>query len=361
MSRRLPGSTILAAFAVAALAQPSPTGAQPPTPSTDTSRGLSIRYADGRTVTSPVRRSGGMWTPRFPKTPGVDTSRRGQQLSTLDVKHAIDGPEVVLTVSLSYGGPSQNLTRVATVRLSDEAPVAIDELRAYGVEPIVVSLVPIASTAAYAPAVVSASAHVFVSAEAVGLNASAYRIVVSNDGAQPLMWFQFKAFRGERLALVGRPKGKRNLPLVLPGEQHAFEMATTTGGGPGSPDGPDEWRAIDRIEVTSVMWQDGVVEGDPGQAVEQRSVDRRRAEHLGRMVQSLRAPGVDSIDGLRRQIEEHAAPDAETRQLRDSTLASLDAFLASATPADAPVFRAWLSRVSAEYGAWLARLVPAPR
>ena len=360
MSPRVLGSTILAALVVA-VAQPSPIGAQPPAPSTDTSRGLSIRYADGRTVTSPVRRSGGMWTPRFPKTPGVDTSRRGQPLATLDVKHAIDGPDVVVTVSLSYGRPSQNLTRVATVRLSDEAPVPIDELRAYGVEPIVVSLVPIASATAYAPAAASVSAQVFVRAEAVGPNASAYRIVVSNDGSQPLMWFQFKAFRGEHVALVGRPRGRRNLPLLQPGEERAFEVATSTGGRPDSPDGPDEWRAIDRIEVTSVMWQDGVVEGDPGQAVEQRSVDRRRGEHLGRMLQSLRAPILDSVEDLRRQIEEHPAPDAETRQLRDSTLASLDAFLGSATPTDAPVFRAWLSRVAAEYAAWLARTVPAPR
>jgi hypothetical protein len=236
--------------------------------------------------------------------------------------------------------------------------VQIDELRAFGVEPIVVSLVPIAAAASFAPAAVSASPHVFVRAEPVGPNPAVYRIVVSNDSPLPLLWFQFKAYRGERLALSGRPRGKRNAPLVLPGEEHTFEVATSTGGGPDAPDGSEQWQPLDRIDVTSLKWQDGVVEGDVGPAAEQHTADARRAEHLGRMVQRLRAPAPPSIDGLRRQIEGIPAPDTETRQLRDSTLQTLRRFVTSGTTPDASAYRAWLDRLSGEYEEWLLRLVP---
>src|SRR3954467_2432795 len=124
--------------------------AQSPPPKTDTTRGLSIQYADGHTTTSPVRRTGGMWTGSFPRIAGADTSREGVPLTTLDVKHAIEGAEVVVTVSLYYGGPGQRGVKVATVRLPQAEPVRVDELRAYGVEPITLSLVAIEPAPAYA-------------------------------------------------------------------------------------------------------------------------------------------------------------------------------------------------------------------
>ena len=54
--------------------------AQSPPPKTDTTRGLSIQYADGRVSTGPVRRTGGMWTSTFPTIAGADTSRNGVRL-----------------------------------------------------------------------------------------------------------------------------------------------------------------------------------------------------------------------------------------------------------------------------------------
>ncbi len=96
----------------------SPLGAQALASRTDTSRALSITFADGRIVSSPVRRTGGMWTPEFPRIAGAETSRNGLPLTTLDVKHETDGDDVVLTVSLSYGGPGRHPITVGTVRLS---------------------------------------------------------------------------------------------------------------------------------------------------------------------------------------------------------------------------------------------------
>ena len=113
--RRMAGMVTAAAIAIPCLAQAQ-------APKTDTTRGLSIQYADGQVSPGQVRRTGGMWTGAFPRIPGADTSRNGLPLTTLDIKHLIDGSTVVVTVTLYYGGPGQHGVTVATVRLSDEKP-----------------------------------------------------------------------------------------------------------------------------------------------------------------------------------------------------------------------------------------------
>jgi hypothetical protein len=357
MSSPIPGLTTaaLAAFMAVVPGLPVSARAQSQPPKTDTSRGLSIQYADGSVSTGPVRRTGGMWTATFPTIAGADTSREGVRLTTLDLKHAVDGTEVVVTVSLFYGGPGQHGVKVATVRLSGDAPVRVNELRAYGVEPIVLSLVPIPATVAYAPEVVSVSAQLIVRGEPVGPNVSAYRVVVTNRSAVPLMWLQFKAYRGDRLAILGRPRGKRNLPLVLPGAEYSFEVTTSTGGQE-SLDRSETWRALDRIEVTSLKWQDGVVEGDPASAAEQLNVDVRRAVQLHTLLALLRGARGQSIAALREQIARGMTSDLETRRGRDAMLKDLDNFVSRQVPPDAPDFGAWLTRTIAEYEQWLARI-----
>jgi hypothetical protein len=359
MTSPIPGlaTAAFAAFIAVVPGLPVSARAQSQAVKTDTSRGLSIQYADGRVSTGPVRRTGGMWTPTFPTIAGADTSREGVPLTTLDVKHVIDGSEVVVTVSLFYGGPGQHGVKVATVRLSGDAPVPVNELRAFGVEPIVLSVVPIPATIAYAPEVVSVSGQLIVRSEPVGPNVSAYRVVVTNRSTAPLMWLQFKAYRGDHVAIVGRPRGKRNLPLVLPGGEYSFEVTTSTGGLE-SADRSETWRALDRIEVTSLMWQDGVVEGDPASAAEQHRLDVTRTVQLQALLALLRGARGQSIAALREQIARGMTSDLETRRGRDAMLETLDDFVSKQLAPDGPDFGAWLTRTIAEYEEWLARINP---
>ena len=252
-----PMAEITAAGASLVLCLGTSVVAQTQPPKTDPTRGLSIQYADGRVSTGPVRRTGGMWTDTFPRVPGADTARNGLPLTTLDVKHIADGSNVVVTVTLYYGGPGQNGVTVKTVRLSQDEPVRVDELRSYGVEPITLSLVTLTPSTSYAPDVVSVSGQLAARAEAIGANVSAYRVFVINRSSQPLMWLQFKAYRANRLAILGRPKGKRNLPLIQPNAEYSFEVTNNTAGLEAA-DGSETWQPLDRIELTSMMWQDGV-------------------------------------------------------------------------------------------------------
>lgn len=357
-SRLVPGFPVrLVVSLVAILGVASPLGAQPPPSRTDTSRALSIAYADGRIVTSPLRRTGGMWTPEFPRIAGAATSRNGLPLTTLDVKHQTDGEDVEVTVSLTYGGPGRHPVRVGTIRLSGQAPVEVTGLRAYGVEPIRLSVVPIHAPAAYAPSAVSVSGQLFVRAEPVGTNASAYRVVVANNGGVPLMWLQYKAYRGDRLAILGRPRGKRGLPLVLPGGEYGFEI-TTSARAVDPDDGAGEWQPIDRIEVTSLMWQDGTLEGDPQPAVEQRRVDQRKAAGIVALLQILQGASSRPLANTRQQVATALDPDLETRRARDAILAELDGFIGAGTSAGAPEVRTWLARTVDDFEQWLTRIVP---
>ena len=330
--------------------------AQTPSPKTDTTRGLSIQYSDGRASTSPVRRTGGMWTNSFPRTAGADTPRNGVRPTTLDIKHVADGRDVVVTVTLFYDGPGKNGVTVANVRLSGDQPVRVDELRRYGVEPITLSLVTLEASTAYAPDVLSVSGQLTASAQALGANVAAYRVVISNRSSQALMWVQFKAYRGDRVAILGRPKGKRNQPLIQPNAEYSFDVTNSTAGLEAA-DGSERWEPLDRIELTSMMWQDGMVEGDAATAADQHRIDLLVATQLESLLAILRAAPERPLAGVRAAIAQAMAANLETRRARDSILQELDRFLQSQTTSAAPEFRAWLSRTIPEYEQWLARIV----
>jgi hypothetical protein len=334
--------------------------AQAPPPRTDTTRGLSIQYADGRVSTGPVRRTGGMWTNTFPRIVGADTPRNGLPLTTLDIKHAIEGADVLVTVTLYYGGPGQHGVTVANVRLSHDELVRVDELRNYGVEPITLSLVALEPTTAYAPDVVSVSGQLTARAEALGANVSAYRVLITNRSSQSVMWLEFKAYRGDRLAILGRPKGKRNLPLIQPNADYAFDVTNSTGGVVAA-DGSESWQPLDRIELTTIEWQDGVIEGNTAIAADQHRINLRRAGQLESLLATLRAAPGRPVTAVRSEIARSMGSDLETRRARDSMLEELDRFLQAQTASTAPEFRAWLDRTAAEYQQWLARIArPTP-
>src|SRR5690242_17271677 len=126
-----------AAIAILVLLVCRPAAAQLAAP-----RGWAISYANGRTSTQFLRAKGEFWTPRFPTIGGADTTQNALPLHALDVSWVEEGSDVVATVTLIYGA-FQHRVVVDTVRVTPLKPQSVDALRAYGVEPITLSIVPL--------------------------------------------------------------------------------------------------------------------------------------------------------------------------------------------------------------------------
>src|SRR5262249_30652193 len=128
-----------------------PVIAQSPAPSIAPTRALSIRYPDGKGITPALRQSGWVWTPAVERIAGAGTGRDGLEVADLDVAFQEEGPDVLATVSLRYRNANGPKIKVAAVRVTPDTPVRVDELKAYGVEPVTLSIVPIERAKAYAP------------------------------------------------------------------------------------------------------------------------------------------------------------------------------------------------------------------
>jgi len=331
-------------------------GRQAQTATTDTARGLSIRYADGRTSTLALRPRGGVMTAIFPRVDGAETAREGMSLNGLDVSHVVEGDAVVVTVSLMYrGGPNTNKLKVTTVRLVTGEPVQIDELRQYGVEPITLSIVPIPPAYAFVPRGISVSPYLDVRAAPIGASPAVYRVTVTNRSPVPLMWFRFEAYRGDKPPISARPRGKRDFPLVMPNAEHTFDLPVGSTGQSSGAD-PAEWQPLDRIEVTSLMWQDGVVEGDPETARQQETLDRQRSDHI-RAVLKILSEGSSPVAALRGAISRTRPPDVEMRQMNDGLVEQLARFSQHPVAPDGLDFETWRGRTVRDLQQWLGRIV----
>jgi hypothetical protein len=348
-------------------------------------RALAVQYADGRITNSVIRATGGgRWTTLFPRVAGAETSKDGLPLSALQFEEAVDGSKLVVTIALLYGSPHQARVKVATVPLTDDQPVRVAELEAFGVKPIVMSIVTLPAPNLVLPSITTPSSQLDVIVETAGGDVPAYRMVATNRGPQPVMSFSFKAYRGNTISLSGSPHRPGNVPLIMPGETRAetFQVAANVNRGTDQ----NAWLPIDRIVITSVTWGDGMVEGDPEPASRARAVAAGSAQQLARIVELFRAaahaPQSHSLSQLRADVA--ALPIAVSAQEAADALAgmpeprvlSADSIRSSmqlgmqnaknaalndideAAPRARPeVYAGWLTAMVAKFGDWGARIV----
>lgn len=317
-------------------------------------RALSIEYANGRATLHPLRPSWRMWTPAFPRMPGAETARDGLPLSALHVSYAVDGPRVLVTVGLAYGSPNNTPVPVARVSVQPGRPVQVGELRAFGVEPITFSLRDI-SVGLLLPAVVSASASIDARIDTVAYNLPVYRLSIRNLSTQPLMSLRFQGFRGDHRALTGMKRGERNLPLIQPGEEHAFEISISQQTDSAGAE-PQTWRSFDRLVITYVKWQDGLVEGELPVPDIDTVLYASRAAHIKRVLAVLRRGDIRGPAELHAAIGALNAIDSGALQVTAALRSDLRQFEQSFGANDSAAFAAWLLKEASDFEQWFARI-----
>jgi len=348
---------------------------------------LAVTYADGRTTKMPIRDdSWDSWTPVFPRIPGASTVDHGLALAALQFEYVRDGRVLFVTVALLYGMPHQKRVPVAEVRVVDERPVRVDQLSAFGVEPITFAIVSAPRPQLLLPTVTVPSSQLEPAVEIPTNGPPRYLVSITNHAQQAVMGLAFQTYRGNTKALSGKPHGSGYTPLIAPGEKYVLSLPVSLR--PAFGDVAGDWVPFDRVDITSVTWSDGIVEGNERPAIETQVVNEGTAQQLARVLTLLRsaeaaepadlvqlraavvALTIDDPDAVRAAAADpKRITQATARSLtrigmqnaKDVLLSDLDAFLRDPASGDPQTQRLWLASAVAKFDGWRNRLVSAPR
>jgi hypothetical protein len=157
-----------------------------------------------------------------------------------------------------------------------------------------------------------------------------------------------------RQILSARRRGDRDVPWLRPGATQTFTL------GPGGKDGPDGsplWNSWDRVEIPSVVWDDGIVEGDPALLVTERRWNQEKMSQIPRVLELLQQ--------FRRDTDVRAGlaampPAAGAEDIKTAVLSDLDRYLATHDPTDSKAFQEWVRVTESSLRAWHERLARLP-
>lgn len=329
--------------------------AQTPAPDSPPAEALRVQYADGKSMVQSIKARGSFYTVNFPRVPDANTDRNGVRLAAMHLRYMRDAQGLRVQFGLSYGSATTNIETVAETRLSGPTPVTVQELRAFGVEPVTLSIVPIREMNVAPPETVSPSSQIELYAEPLGQSGVSYRVTVRNRSNVGLRWFEYVAQRGSRPVVSGSKRGPLGGVLVDPAGEYAFDLTVA----PGSKEADGQYVAdpIQRIEIVSMLWEDGVVEGDRGRAARHAQTVRGHMAQLQGLLKVLGTAPTPPIPSLRTTISRYLGSDFEMQGLEARFLEQLDAIERTGkTPAGLDL-AAWLKATIAECEGWLNRIV----
>jgi hypothetical protein len=202
----------------------------------------------------------------------------------------------------------------------------------------------------------------------VAPNVPTYRLVLTNRSPQAVVAIQYEAYRGAVRLLSERRKTDRNEALVPPGRNHAFEIQRDAASG--SAERAGQAVTLDRVAITSVLWADGRVDGDPGLLADERMIDLGKAAQIRHVLQVIRDVAGGASEPSERDFRaavtalpvgadllRTAGSRTGMQQVKDAVLRDLDAFDRALSQRGATSFALWLSDATASYEEWLARIV----
>jgi hypothetical protein len=378
-AKRFANHAAIIAYRVLAISALLSTGAAAQTPPVDpppATVALVETFADGRTTYELVTsRVGRMWTPYFPRIEGWQQPPNTPPVKAVQFARVLVKESVRVDVSVIVG-PERDEHYVETVLVQPGARVALNKLRAFGIQPIVLSLADAEPMTPYLPTVVSVSPDVEI-ADVTLLTAPypGYRITVRNLSSTPASNFHVQSYRGEEKALSALRRGENGRPVLLPnGGTYTFDLTLTSGSGRNLPPGT-AWspRPLDLIEIESVRWEGGAYTGNPPFPLAEGGIeiDAGRRLQLTRIIDIYRRllGGPDSAPQLLAELRERldALADSDPDQLRaaqysmgatkQAALADLARFQRSPTTLHGTSdVRKWMEYTVKRYELWVSRL-----
>jgi len=179
------------------------------------------------------------------------------------------------------------------------------------------------------------------------------RARLTNHSDRAVLAVDVSAFRGSARVLSDRLRAARNEPLVLPGDEYLFDLRVP----------------LDRFVVTSVLWDDGRVDGDPGLLADERVFDLGKAAQIRRVMKLLRdyrdLGARQSLDELRGALmtlpvmeDVPTAAGAQTglQHVKEAVLQDLMTFERGQPSPNAETWRRWLDQTIGAYEDWFARI-----
>jgi hypothetical protein len=228
---------------------------------TQSAQAFAVEFADGRvsyTYLHPDKREGGFWTSTAPYVPDAGTSRNGALLKALDVRHVLDGVQVIARVRLLYGtvtagSPSQEVVEVAAFTMNKGDTVRVDRLTSYGLEPIRMWMADVPPAVAAVPAAETTSDRLSVRIEATSGAVPGLRIFVTNQSQMVLRSFRIVTYRKGLFSASSGAGGTGQSPLLEPGATHTVFWRPLIGT---SSAGTPEWVIPDRVVIESTVWSE---------------------------------------------------------------------------------------------------------
>ena len=278
------------------------------------------------------------------------------------------------------------------MRVTEDRTVRVSELEAFGVKPIEMTIVRLPPAQLPIPSVTSPSSQLDVQVEADSVSVPpVYRLRIANRSTQAVTSLAYRAYRGDRPSLSGHPRGPAHTALIPPGETYEARFPASANASPRG--ASDAWLPLDRFVITSVLWSDGLVEGDQEPAASERALDAGTANQLQRAVAVLRAaaaaPAAHPPDALRAEIAALTVnvTDAEVeaaraslgdpsllpadrigstmrsgmQNVKNAVLNDLDEFTTVHRAAGPAVYAEWLTAMVAKFDGWRQRLVKPAR
>jgi hypothetical protein len=276
-----------------------------------------------------------------------------------------------VAISVFRGAEREKDEPVATVSLTPGQPIAVDELRSVGVEPVTLTVMALTVPDASLPAVSTLSPEIEVlSLSVVEKPVPRYRLFLVNHSAKAVRSLEVGLTRAGRPVTTTNAADDEGQILMAPGASVGLQLQVPTGRPVSG--GAVAMAPADRIVITALLWADGSFAGDPGFARYESAFNFGQRLQLAHVIaELLRAAlgnlDIETTDAIVEEARQAIAPNIaissaqvlhplnlSLSQIKKRALDDLASF--ESGPPLAGALQAWLDTELARYQRWHDRL-----